>query len=162
MMTVSLFRNILLREARSSCLTCRTIIPRREKSENTSDVAPFKDDEDLNPNAPVRFSTSRASKWKVQYKAMINDPESLENQDQAFRHFMYYFSISGLVIYALLRGRNEWDDEQDVPLGKRILMLREYQMHNELQSALTNREDTSEIKLELDKIEKMKNEYYEK
>lgn len=137
--------------------SCRQTLLSRDRS--TTDVTTFKDDENFNPNAPVKFSTSRAAQWKVQYKARILHPETFADPDEDFRYTIYTYTCLFLALYAFIREGNEWDDEMAMPLGKRMLSLREYQMNNELKTAIANKDDTSEIKVELQKIAKMRKEY---
>ena len=138
-----------------------TSVPRNFGSRNKSstEITSHVDNEELNPKAPVRYSTSRAAQWKVQYKALIKDPDALDNPDEEFRNMMYLITIMGFVLYAFLREGNEWDDEMAMPLGKRMLELREYQANNELKKAIENKDDITDIMLQLKSIEKLRKEY---
>lgn len=120
---------------------------------NKSQVTTY--DEENDPSQPVRFSTSRAANWKTNYKNLIKEVENKENKQEQFARWLLYTSSYGvLVFYLFIREGNDLDDEQAMPLGKRMLQLQEYQLLTERSDG-----DSDEIDVELKKIADLRKKY---
>ncbi|XP_018578334.1 uncharacterized protein LOC108916538 [Anoplophora glabripennis] len=110
--------------------------------------------ENINPEEPVKYSASPASKYKAKYSITGNTEPRLWYEPHVLLTSMTIF----LIYFTLLREENDIDQELNTSLYSRIAGLEEHQLTLSLQYNQQNGLDTDAILNRLKEIKREKNE----
>lgn len=122
------------------------------------DVREYQDKkEDFDPNKPLQFSTSPAAKWNVRSIRLEVDPIMDAPWYKAI--IWIAFGMGSLYYLNFYRQGNDLDDEFEMPLGKRVLQIREMQTNQDRNHALLEGRSTKQYDDALEEIKRLRKKY---
>lgn len=128
----------------------------RNVSSASKSISTPVDDDENDPDKPVKFSTSEASGWTMK-KLRIEDLSI--NRLPWYKPVIFWSTFWVFIIYLIFRKRNETDDELDMPLGQRVLWIKEMQIMDEKGSRASQGLTTKSLDDELLEIERLRKKY---
>lgn len=121
------------------------------------EVKAYEEKEPFDPRLPIKFSTSPAAKWnmkniRLQHNPVVDAPW--------YKQILLWGTLMGSVIYlSYYRKGNDIDEELEMPLGKRVLWIKEQTILKDRNHALQNGLSTKPYDAELEEISKLRKKY---